>query len=71
MRVTIRLLEPQLELELYDDEHVRVTLLDYLRHGLNQPLELVLEDAALRELSRRRVTLRHEQLVERLNPGVS
>lgn len=53
-----RLLEPNVELELYDDEHVIVRIA-----GLadEKPLEIVLEDARWKELSRRRVTLRFNE----------
>ena len=54
-----RLLEPEVELELYDPEHVRLTVKG--RDG--DPFEIVLEDARWRELSRRRVTLRFNEWV--------
>lgn len=55
-----RLLEPNVELELYDAEHV-VLRLSGLDDG--KPLEIVLEDARWKELSRRRVTLRFNEWV--------
>lgn len=60
-----RLLEPTTELALYDAEHVlvRVTASD------GQVFELVLEDARWRELSRRRVSLRHAELVKEMRDG--
>lgn len=59
-----RLLEPPVELDLYDDEHVLVRVFDPRRRDGEPELELVLEDAAWRELSRRRVTLRYQEELE-------
>lgn len=66
-----RLLEPAVELELYDEEHVRLKVKPREDEAA---FELVLEDAAIRELGRRRVTLRfneahlfhQESMVERV-----
>lgn len=52
-----RILEPACSLELYDEEHVLVRVVP----SNAQALELVLEDAAWKELSRRRVTLRFNE----------
>ena len=54
-----RLLEPEVELELYDAEHVRLVVKG--RDG--DPFEIVLEDARWKELSRRRVTLRFNEWI--------
>lgn len=66
----MRIVDPQLELELLDDDRVLVRVLDFARFGLPMPLELTLDDAALLALSRRRVSLRYEEAWRRRNPGM-